>query len=92
MHYWVEWLPTQKKGENYMNDIKFCFGDPYPNMINSTCETGLLANPDKDDQVALEESEDVSEKADVTSPTKSKVFMAVLMIALLVVLLGGVMK
>ena len=75
-----------------MNDIKFCFGDPYPNMINSTCETGLLANPDKDDQVALEESEDVSEKADVTAPTKSKVFMAVLMIALLVVLFGGVMK
>lgn len=75
-----------------MNDIKFCFGDPYPNMLNSTCETGLLANPDKDDQVALEESEDVSEKADVTAPTKSKVFMAVLMIALLVVLFGGVIK
>ena len=82
--------PNRK--ENCMNDIKFCFGDPYPNMINSTCETGLLANPDKDDQVALEESEDVSEKADVTSPTKSKVFMAVLMIALLVVLFGGVIK
>ena len=81
-----------KRKENCMNDIKFCFGDPYPNMINSTCETGLLANPDKEDQVALEESEDVSEKADVTSPTKSKVFMAVLMIALLVILFGGVMK
>ena len=82
--------PNRK--ENCMNDIKFCFGDPYPNMINSSCETGLLANPDKDDQVALEESEDVSEKADVTSPTKSKVFMAVLMIALLVVFFGGVIK
>ena len=82
--------PNRK--ENCMNDIKFCFGDPYPNMINSSCETGLLANPDKDDQVALEESEDISEKADVTAPTKSKVFMAVLMIALLVVLFGGVIK
>lgn len=75
-----------------MNDIKFCFGDPYPNMLNSTCETGLLANPDKEDQVALEENENVSEKADVTAPTKNKVFMAVAMIALLVVFFGGVLK
>ena len=82
--------PNRK--ENCMNDIKFCFGDPYPNMINSTCETGLLANPDKDDQVALEESEDVSEQADVTAPTKNKVFMAVLMIYFLVILFGGVMQ
>lgn len=75
-----------------MANINFAYGDAYPNMLQTTTETGLLANPDKDDQEALAESESISEKADVTAPTKNKVFMSIALIAILVVIFGAVLK
>lgn len=75
-----------------MANINFAYGDAYPNMLQTTTETGLLANPDKDDQEALAESESISEKADVTAPTKNKVFMSIALIAILVVIFGTVLK
>lgn len=75
-----------------MADINFAYGDPYPNYLQSTTETGLLANPDKDDQEALAESEKVSEKADISSPTKNSILLAILAIVILVVIFGAVFK
>lgn len=45
-----------------VNSMDFAFGDAYPNYLQASTETGLLANPEKDDQEALQESESVSEK------------------------------
>ena len=51
-----------------VNSMDFAFGDAYPNYLQASTETGLLANPEKDDQEALQESESVSEIADITAP------------------------
>lgn len=75
-----------------MANIDFAYGDAYPNMLQSTTETGLLANPDKDDQEALAENESTSDKADITAPTKNKVFMSIALIMILVVLFGAILK
>lgn len=75
-----------------MANIDFAYGDAYPNYLQATPETGLLANPDKNDQEALAESENVSEKADISAPTKNSVLLAILAIVILVVIFGAVIK
>lgn len=75
-----------------VNSMDFAFGDAYPNYLQASTETGLLANPEKDDQEALQESESVSEKADITTPQKNRVFLSILMIFILVIIFGAVIK
>lgn len=75
-----------------INSMDFAFGDAYPSYLQATTETGLLANPEKEDQEALQESESVSEKADISSPQKNRVFLSILMIFILVIIFGAVIK
>ena len=75
-----------------MAKIDFAYGDAYPNMLQATTETGLLANPEKDDQEALAENESISDKADISNPSKNKTLLAIVAIAILVVLFGAFLK
>lgn len=71
-----------------VGSMDFAYGDAYPNMTGVT-ETGLLANPDKDDQEALAESDKDSDTADITQPRKYMVLVAIGLIVALVVFFGA---
>lgn len=74
---------------NTGNSMDFAYGDAYPSYLTATAETGLLAQPDKDDQEALQESEDVAEITDTTVSRRKYVFLAVAGIVALVVFFGA---
>lgn len=69
-----------------MGEMVFSFGDLYPAMSNF--ETGNLLNPDADDQNALNENAEVATQTDVKHSRPKFIWLAVGVIALLVVLFG----
>ena len=71
-----------------VGSMDFAYGDAYPNLTGTT-ETGLLANPDKDDQEALAESENNADKTDITQPRKYTILVAIGLIVALVVFFGA---
>lgn len=71
-----------------VGSMEFAYGDAYPN-ITGIPETGLLANPDKDDQEALAEAETDADKTDITQPRKYTVLVAIGLIVALVVFFGA---
>ena len=71
-----------------VGSMDFAYGDAYPNLTGIT-ETGLLANPDKDDQEALAESENNADKTDITQPRKYTILIAIGLIVALVVFFGA---
>lgn len=78
--------PFPVKEEFSIMAMDFTFGDLYPSMMNY--ETGHKANPDAEDQAALNENaEQVKESASRGSRPRY-VLMAVAMVALLVVFFG----
>ena len=68
--------------------MDFAYGDAYPNITGIT-ETGLLSNPDKEDQEALAESETNADKTDITQPRKYTILIAIGLIVALVVFFGA---
>ena len=69
-----------------MGEMLFTMGDLYPAM--STFETGNLANPDADDQNALNENAALAEKTDVKHARPKFVWLAVGVIVAIVVMMG----
>ena len=69
-----------------MGELAFTMGDLYPAM--STFETGNLANPDADDQQALNENASLANKTDVKTARPKFVWLAVGVIVAVVVLMG----
>ena len=63
----------------YMKDL-------YPNYAGT--DTGVNANPDVDDQDALNENVSSAEKASVTESSKKNIFLALFVLVCLVVLFG----
>ena len=69
--------------------MKYAFGDLYPSLDDgSTDMTSLLANPDKDDQEALDEDTKVSEVADARNARPKMVFLAIGLVVALIVFFG----
>ena len=71
-----------------VGSMDFAYGDAYPN-ITGIAEPGLLANPDKDDQEALAESDKDADKTDITQPRKYTILVAIGLIVALVVFFGA---
>lgn len=70
-----------------MNELSFSYADMYPTF--SGVETSALATPEVDDQDALNEDVKVAEGSSVTESPKKKIFLAILILALLIVFFGG---
>lgn len=69
--------------------MKYSFGDLYPSFATMTTDmTSLMANPDKEDQEALNESANVADKIDTKSSRSFTVIIALVFIVLAVVFLG----
>lgn len=66
--------------------MDFTFGDLYPAMTN--LETGNKTNPEAEDQAALNENAEVSEEVSNRSSRPRFIWLALGVIALLVVFFG----
>lgn len=70
-----------------MGQLAFAYKDLYPGFAG--VETSTMAQPDADDQEALNEDRTAAEISDAKNPTTKSVLLAVLLIACLAALLGG---
>ena len=70
-----------------MGELSFSYRDLYPGM--SGLDTRTLANPEADDQQALNEDAATTEKADIKNPSGKKIMLAMLVIVCLVGFLGA---
>ena len=71
-----------------MNELTFSLRDLYPNISTTQEETSQKANPDAEDQTALNENADLSEKADNNNASSKMILLAIVIIVALVVLFG----
>ena len=69
-----------------MGEMSFSWGDLYPAFTNY--ETGNMATPDAEDQDALNENADLAKKADVRTANPKFIWLAVGLVALLVIFFG----
>ena len=72
-----------------MNELVFSLRDLYPNIATTQEETSQKANPDAEDQTALNEDANLSEKADNNNASTKKIILAIIIIVVLVVLFGS---
>ena len=72
-----------------MNELTFSLRDLYPNIATNQEETSQMANPDAEDQTALNENADLSEKADNNNASSKMILLAIVIIVCLVVLFGS---
>ena len=72
-----------------MNELTFSLRDLYPNIATMQEETSHKANPDAEDQTALNENADLSEKADNNNASTKTILLAIIIIVALVVLFGS---
>ena len=72
-----------------MGEMMFSLKDLYPNLKTTSEETSVKANPETDDQVALNEDVAVAEKSDQTNASRKNVFLAIVIMIALVVFFGG---
>ena len=69
------------------NELGFAMTDLYPNY--GGVDTSTLANPESDDQQALNENPDVAETVTVTTARKKNIFIALGVLLALIVFFGG---
>lgn len=69
-----------------MEPMTFHWGDLYP--AESTFETGNLANPDSENQEALNEDADIAKAADAKTARPKFIWLAVGVIVGVIVLMG----
>lgn len=72
-----------------MGEMNFSLRDLYPNISSINEETSVKANPEAEDQEALNENTTLAEKADNNNASGKMVFIAIGIIIALVVLFGG---
>ena len=72
-----------------MNELTFSLRDLYPNIATTQEETSQKANPDAEDQTALNENAELSEKADINNASSKMILLAIVIIVALVVLFGS---
>lgn len=70
-----------------MGETEFFYSDLYPGMSNF--DTSTNAQPEKDDQDALNQESEIAEKASKTQAGKKPIFLTLLVIVGLIVFLGG---
>ena len=70
-------------------EMIFSMRDLYPNYIAQEEETSTKANPDADDQDALNEDTQITEKADTRNASRKNVLLALAVLVALVVFFGG---
>ena len=68
-------------------EMNFSYRDLYPNL--GTMETSTLANPEADDQDALNEETEVAEEAKQSEAKGRNVFLALLVLVGLIIFFGG---
>lgn len=70
--------------------MNYAYGDLYPSFAtNVTDMTSLAANPEKEDQEALNENGDVSDMADNKQSRSFTILIAIGLILLFVIFLGA---
>ena len=72
-----------------MNELTFSLRDLYPNIATTQEETSIKANPDAEDQTALNEDANLSEKADNNNASSKKILIARIIIVALIFLFGS---
>ena len=72
-----------------MNELTFSLRDLYPNIATTQEETSVKANPDAEDQTALNEDANLSEKADINNASSKKILIAIIIIVALIFLFGS---
>lgn len=72
-----------------MGEMMFSLKDLYPNMATTSEETSVKANPETDDQIALNEDVAVAEQSDNVNASRKNVFIAILIMIALIVFFGG---
>ena len=72
-----------------MNELTFSLRDLYPNIATTQEETSIKANPDAEDQTALNEDANLSEKADNNNASSKKILIAIMIIVALIFLFGS---
>ena len=72
-----------------MGEMIFSFRDLYPNQATKTEETSTMANPDKDDQDALNENTNITEKGNMRGASTKNIFLAMGVLIALVVFFGA---
>lgn len=68
-------------------EIGYSFRDLYPNMTG--LDTSTLANPEADDQEALNEDVNIAEESSMTQASRKNIFIAIFVLVALVVFFGG---
>ena len=69
------------------NEMGFSMSDLYPNM--GGVDTSTLANPEVDDQDALNEDVKVAEASTTTEASKKNIFIGLGILVALVIFFGG---
>ena len=72
-----------------MNELTFSLRDLYPNIATTQEETSIKANPDAEDQTALNEDANLSEQADNNNASSKKILIAIMIIVALIFLFGS---
>lgn len=72
-----------------MNELTFSLRDLYPNIATTQEETSIKANPDAEDQTALNEDANLSEQADNNNASSKKILIAIIIIVALIFLFGS---
>lgn len=72
-----------------MGEMSFSLRDLYPNLVANNEETGQKANPEANDQEALNENIALAEKVDNNNASGKKILLGLVIIIGLVVLFGG---
>lgn len=70
-----------------MGEQKYALADLYPNFTG--VETSVLANPEPDDQDALNEDITVAEESTQLTASKRNIFIALFIFVALIIFLGG---
>lgn len=70
-----------------MGEMIFSFRDIYPNM-NATEETSTKATPDANDQDAMGEDTQITEKGDMRNASRKNIFIALIILVALIVMFG----
>lgn len=74
-----------------MAKLEFSLGDMYPDYsrVGMTDLTSLTANPDAEDQEALQENPELSEKGDAKGSRTGMIIAAIVLIVCMVVFFGA---
>lgn len=69
------------------NEMSFSMSDLYPNY--GGVDTSTLANPEVDDQDALNEDVKIAEMATKTEPAKKNIIISIVVLVALIIFFGG---